>query len=153
MTAYIAACPVYHSNGMGMTNGGVLASLIDCHTGAAIAWRGWEKKMSSIGIGVGCGDCKDGSHGTVNSPFLTSSLEIKYRRPTPYNLDALIVAEVVHMTEVLAVVKCKVISGGQVTVLTEAKWRRPSKAQWGRTKDKLASIQNNVHEYESHLNF
>ena len=153
VTAYIAACPVYHSNGMGMTNGGVLASLIDCHTGAAIAWRGWEKKMSSVGIGVGCGDCKDGSHGTVNSPFLTSSLEIKYRRPTPYNLDALIVAEVVHMTEVLAVVKCKVISGGQVTVLAEAKWRRPSKAQWSRTKDKLASIQNNVHEYETHLNF
>ena len=151
VTAYIAACPVYHSNGMGMTNGGVLASLIDCHTGAAIAWRGWEKKMSGIGIGVACGDCKDGSHGCLNGPFLTSSLELKYRRPTPYNLDAVIVAEVVHMTEVAAVVKCRVISGGEVTVVGEAKWRRPTKKQWGRTKEKLAAIQQNVHEHEAQM--
>lgn len=149
VTAYIAACPVYHSNGMGMTNGGVLASLIDCHTGAAIAWRGWEKKMSAAGIGVACGDCGDGSHGCVDAPFLTSSLELKYRRPTPYNLDAVMVAEVVHMTEAAAVVSCRVISGGEVTVVAEAKWRRPTKKQWRRTKEKLAAVQRNVHAHEN----
>ena len=54
-------------------------------------------------------------------------------------------------TEVAAVVKCRVISGGEVTVVGEAKWRRPTKKQWGRTKEKLAAIQQNVHEHEAQM--
>jgi acyl-coenzyme A thioesterase PaaI-like protein len=58
-----------HDNGFGFVNGGIIATLLDCHGAAAVLWevaqRGWN---DPTGRPV---------------PFLTASFEVTFRRPTP----------------------------------------------------------------------
>jgi acyl-coenzyme A thioesterase PaaI-like protein len=58
-----------HDNGFGFVNGGIIATLLDCHGAAAVmsevVSRGWT-----------------GPDGTP-APFVTASFEVKFRRPTP----------------------------------------------------------------------
>jgi acyl-coenzyme A thioesterase PaaI-like protein len=58
-----------HDNGYGFVNGGIIATLLDCHGAAAVMWevaqRGWN---DPTGRPV---------------PFLTASFEVTFRRPTP----------------------------------------------------------------------
>ncbi len=58
-----------HDNGFGFVNGGIIATLLDCHGAAAVMWevaqRGWN---DPTGRPV---------------PFLTASFEVTFRRPTP----------------------------------------------------------------------
>jgi acyl-coenzyme A thioesterase PaaI-like protein len=58
-----------HDNGFGFVNGGIIATVLDCHGAAAVMWevaqRGW---IDPTGRPV---------------PFLTASFEVTFHRPTP----------------------------------------------------------------------
>jgi acyl-coenzyme A thioesterase PaaI-like protein len=58
-----------HDNGFGFVNGGIIATLLDCHGAAAVLWevaqRGW---IDPTGRPM---------------PFVTASFEVTFRRPTP----------------------------------------------------------------------
>jgi acyl-coenzyme A thioesterase PaaI-like protein len=58
-----------HDNGFGFLNGGIIATVLDCHGAAAVMWevaqRGWQDA--------------DGSP----VPFVTASFDVTFRRPTP----------------------------------------------------------------------
>jgi len=58
-----------HDNGFGFVNGGIIATVLDCHGAAAVMWevaqQGWT---DSTGRPV---------------PFVTASFEVTFRRPAP----------------------------------------------------------------------
>src|SRR6056300_810833 len=56
----------HHSNGMGTLNGGVIATLLDCHSGAAVFVASSQSWNSPAEF----------------EPWVTSGLEIRYRLPT-----------------------------------------------------------------------
>lgn len=57
-----------HGNGAGYLNGGITATLIDCHSAAAVYFtayqRGWIEQPGSM-------------------PYVTAGLEVAYVRPVP----------------------------------------------------------------------
>jgi acyl-coenzyme A thioesterase PaaI-like protein len=58
-----------HDNGFGFLNGGIIATVLDCHGAAAVMWevakRGWR------------------APGGAHAPFVTASFDVKFHRPTP----------------------------------------------------------------------
>src|SRR4051812_15859684 len=58
-----------HDNGVGFLNGGIITTLLDCHSAAAVmeeaAGRGWE------------------ALGGAAPPYVTAGLDVRYLRPSP----------------------------------------------------------------------
>ncbi len=58
-----------HDNGVGFLNGGIIATLLDCHTAAAVlneaALNGWDAPPGSP------------------IPFVTAGIDVRYLRPSP----------------------------------------------------------------------
>jgi acyl-coenzyme A thioesterase PaaI-like protein len=84
-----------------VVNGGVIATLIDCHavcTAMADAYR-------QAGRGVGEGKPID---------YVTGGLEVRYRRPTPMDAIVTVEARVVAATARKTVLECTLSAGGEV---------------------------------------
>ena len=56
-----------HDNGLGFLNGGIIATLLDCHSAAAM-----------VLTAAGCGLVPDGT-----LPYVTAGIEVRYLRPSP----------------------------------------------------------------------
>ena len=58
-----------HDNGFGFLNGGIITTVLDCHTAAVVMWeadqRGWQAEQGAP------------------VPFITVGLEVKFLRSTP----------------------------------------------------------------------
>jgi acyl-coenzyme A thioesterase PaaI-like protein len=58
-----------HDNGFGFVNGGIIATVLDCHGAAAVMWevakRGWKTPTGAP------------------TPFITAAFDVKFHRPTP----------------------------------------------------------------------
>ena len=58
-----------HDNGFGFVNGGIIATVLDCHGAAAVMWeaakRGWKTSTGAP------------------APFITAAFDVKFHRPTP----------------------------------------------------------------------
>lgn len=106
-----AVC-IWHSqdkyNGwQGILNGGVLATLIDCHsmcTAMAAAYRAEEREINSEPI----------------YHYATASLNIKYLKPTSNDHPIEIRATIKEMKGKKAIVQCKVYSNGVNSAVAEA---------------------------------
>jgi acyl-coenzyme A thioesterase PaaI-like protein len=96
----------YHIAIPGWVNGGLLASLIDCHgtgTAAAAAYRAEGREMDTLPA----------------HRFVTGSLRVDYLRPTPLGPELLLRGQVRSVTERKVVVEITVSVGGEVTVRGE----------------------------------
>ena len=91
-----------HDNGLGFLNGGIICTILDCHSAAAVLWeadkRGW-------GPGPGAA-----------LAYVTAGLDVQYLRPCP--LDAPITLQA-RLTEV---------SEPQMTAHVEASWDGKTRA-------------------------
>lgn len=84
-------------------NGGIIATLIDCHAVCtAIAYASRLEGRSEAG----------------DAHFATGSLDIRYRRPAAIDQPAFVHAKITGVTERTTVLACTVASGG--TVCAEA---------------------------------
>jgi acyl-coenzyme A thioesterase PaaI-like protein len=85
-----------HDNGLGYLNGGIIATVLDCHSGAAVFHeadaRGWH---SLVGTGF---------------PYVTAGLDLRYLRPAPLRETCELEAVVVSADE------------SQMTVDVELRW-------------------------------
>lgn len=95
-----------HSNGMGSLNGGVIATLLDCHSGAAVFLA----------------SAQDSDSGTEFQPWVTSGLELRYRLPTflegPSTLRAVIDSRDAKVMTVSATLSYD----GKVRVQAQSRW-------------------------------
>lgn len=87
----------------GFVNGGILGTLIDCHSN----WTGIAALLRHSG--------SDEAPSTV-----TSELSIRYRRPTPSNRPIRLVGRAVEIDDRRVVVETTVESGGEVTATGRA---------------------------------
>lgn len=108
-----------HDNGGGYLNGGIIATLLDCHGAAAVLLeahrRGWRP---AEGTGLA---------------FVTAGLDVRYRRPTPLREPVALTAELLAVDEPEMTVRARVLDGaGKECATGTAVWKRwrarPAKA-------------------------
>ncbi len=91
----------YHMAIPGYVYGGLIASLIDCHstgTAAAAVYRAENRKM--------------GSQPPLR--FVTASLHVDYKKPTPIGVPLEIRGEIADISEKKVVVKTRVLAEGRI---------------------------------------
>jgi acyl-coenzyme A thioesterase PaaI-like protein len=93
----------YHMAIPGYVNGGILASLIDCHgtgTAAAAAYRAEGREMGSW----------------PPHRFVTASLHVEYLRPTPLGVELVIQGRIRSVSRRKVVVEATISAHGEPTV-------------------------------------
>ena len=97
-----------HSNGMGSLNGGVIATLLDCHSGAAVFLNSARASETS----------------TTFRPWVTTGLELRYRLPTFLDGPSDLWATVLTADDAVMTVKATLSYEGKVRVQAESRWVR-----------------------------
>ena len=97
-----------HSNGMGSMNGGVIATLLDCHSGAAVFLTSARSSETS----------------TTFRPWVTTGLELRYRLPTFLDEPSDLWATVLTGDDSVMTVKATLSFQGKVRVQAESRWVR-----------------------------
>ena len=99
-----------HDNGTGFLNGGIIATLLDCHSAAAVCWeadqRGWKP----------FGDAPLG--------YVTAGLDVRYRRPAPLHEAVELRATIVAATEDEMTSAVELWWDGKVRAEASALWKR-----------------------------
>ena len=96
----------YHIAIPGWVNGGLLASLVDCHgtgTAAAAAYRAEGREMDTLPA----------------HRFVTASLKVEYLRPTPLGPELLLRGRVRSVSGRKVVVDIDLLVGNEITVRGE----------------------------------
>ena len=96
----------YHMAIPGFVNGGLLASLVDCHatgTAAGAAYRAEGREMDTL----------------PPHRFVTASLRVDYLRPTPLGPELLVQGRVKSISGRKVIVEVTVSAGAEVTVRGE----------------------------------
>ena len=100
-------------------NGGMIATIIDCHGICMAIAAAYKREGREIGTGE-------------KIWYVTGSLYINYRKPTPIDAVVTLRANIIEMTERKTVVSCSLIANGEecangevVTVRVPLEWMEP----------------------------
>jgi acyl-coenzyme A thioesterase PaaI-like protein len=108
VTARFTSSPA-HENGMGMLCGGIIATVLDCHSAAAMMLeahgRGWLPRGDS----------------TV--PYVTAGLNVQYLRPMPITEVSEVRAAVVSADDTQMTVDVELLWDGKVRSRATALWK------------------------------
>lgn len=96
----------HHSNGMGSLNGGVIATLLDCHSGAAVFLASAQESET----------------GTEFQPWVTSGLELRYRLPTFLDGPSTLRAAIESRDAGVMLVRATLSYDDKVRVQAESRW-------------------------------
>jgi acyl-coenzyme A thioesterase PaaI-like protein len=98
--------PATHENGYGIANGGIITTLLDCHTGAVLVH---EIK---------------GYDWAEHPPFLTFHLDVSLQRPTPIESPLRIVGRLEERRSTELIVAAEMLDdAGTATARMRAGWR------------------------------
>lgn len=95
-----------HSNGMGTLNGGIIATLLDCHSGAAVL-------LDSAS-----------DFGELVELWVTAGLELRYRLPTYLENPCELRAHIVERSDSSMRVAATLAYEGKTRVQAESRWAR-----------------------------
>jgi acyl-coenzyme A thioesterase PaaI-like protein len=99
-----------HDNGLGYLNGGIAATVLDCHSAAAVmvesARRGWTVA------------------GGPPLQYVTAGLDVRYLRPTPLREPLELRAQVVEAAETQMTVEVEIVWDGKPRAAASALWKR-----------------------------
>ena len=99
-----------HDNGLGFLNGGIIATLLDCHTAAGVlneaSLRGWDAPPGAL------------------LPFVTAGIDIRYLRPSPLHSAVALRAFVVKSTEAEIVCDAELRYDDKTRATGHAVWKR-----------------------------
>ena len=93
-----------HTNGMGSLNGGIIATLLDCHSGAAVL----SQSAQATGI--------------LTELWVTAGLELRYRLPTFLDMPVELHAVITERSENSMWVKASLSYDGKTRVQAESRW-------------------------------
>ena len=93
-----------HSNGMGSLNGGIIATILDCHSGAAVLLEA------------------AGDAGELTQLWVTAGLELRYRLPTFLDHPCELNARITERTESSMLVSATLTSDGKTRVQAQSRW-------------------------------
>ena len=99
-----------HDNGLGFLNGGIISTVLDCHTAAAVLHeadlRGW-KPFEGLPLS-----------------YVTAGLDVRYLRPSPLREECELVARVVEADESRMLAVAELVHDGKVRASATAEWKR-----------------------------
>jgi acyl-coenzyme A thioesterase PaaI-like protein len=99
-----------HDNGGGFLNGGIIATLLDCHSAAAVHHTAYAHGWRAA----------DGSA----LSYVTAGLDVRYRRPAPLREAVTLVAETTDASEDAITAQVRLEWDGKVRAEAEALWKR-----------------------------
>lgn len=99
-----------HDNGLGFLNGGIIATVLDCHSAAAVTHeaytRGWPPLPGA------------------DLPYVTAGLDVRYLRPAPLGEQVSLVAEVSEASEDAISAEVRLEWDGKPRASARAVWKR-----------------------------
>jgi acyl-coenzyme A thioesterase PaaI-like protein len=99
-----------HDNGVGFLNGGIIATVLDCHTAAAVlneaALQGFQAAPGAL------------------LPFVTAGIDVRYLRPSPLDSPVELSAVVVKSSEAEIICDAELRYDGKVRASGHAVWKR-----------------------------
>jgi acyl-coenzyme A thioesterase PaaI-like protein len=99
-----------HDNGLGYLNGGIIATLLDCHSAAAVLLEAEANGWRAL-------------PGTV-MPFVTAGLDVRFLRPAPLYGAVELRAAVLRASEQEITVDVQLVADGKTRASALASWRR-----------------------------
>jgi acyl-coenzyme A thioesterase PaaI-like protein len=98
-----------HDNGLGFLNGGIICTVLDCHSATPVLLAAQRMGLTSDSVPL---------------PFVTAGLDVSYLRPTPLALMCRLHAEVTSTGDSMMEVKVELESEGKVRAVAHATWKR-----------------------------
>ena len=98
-----------HDNGLGFLNGGIICTIMDCHSATPML-------LEAERLGLLSGD--------TPLPFVTAGLDVRYLRPTPLHETSHLRAEVTHADESAMTVQVELVWDDKVRAAGTAVWKR-----------------------------
>lgn len=99
-----------HDNGLGFLNGGIISTVLDCHSAAAVMWeadqRGWAP------------------HTGAALPYVTAGLDVRFLRPSPLTEPVELVARVSRASESEIHCDVELVWDGKTRAAATAVWKR-----------------------------
>lgn len=99
-----------HDNGLGFLNGGIIATLLDCHSGATVFdeadRRGWH------------------AEGEIPYPFVTAGLDVRYLRPAPLTEPVELRGVIASADESVVIADVQLLWDGKVRAEATTMWKR-----------------------------
>lgn len=99
-----------HDNGLGFLNGGIIATVLDCHSAAAVTHRAHQEGWPPLG--------------ELPLPYVTAGLDVRYLRPTPREEPVRLVAEILAADEGTIDSQVRLEWDGKVRAEANARWKR-----------------------------
>ncbi len=99
-----------HDNGVGFLNGGIIATLLDCHSAAAVVLESRRQGWEALGGAL--------------LPFVTAGIEVRYLRPSPLHAPVELWAAVSQASEAEVTVDVELRYEEKVRAAATATWRR-----------------------------
>lgn len=99
-----------HDNGLGFLNGGIIATVLDCHTAAGVlneaSVQGWEAAPGAL------------------FPFVTAGIDVRYQRPSPLDSAVELRAFVIKSSEAEIVCNAELLYADKTRATGRAVWKR-----------------------------
>lgn len=99
-----------HDNGLGYLNGGIIATVLDCHSAAAVIneadLRGWT------------------AEGGAALPYVTAGLDVRYLRPAPLGEPSELRAVITSADPDVMTVEVELVWDGKPRSAASALWKR-----------------------------
>lgn len=99
-----------HDNGAGFLNGGIIATVLDCHSGAAVTHTAFEHGWEPLGGAL--------------LPFVTAGIDVRYRRPAPLRDTVSLRATIASADEARITAEVVLEHDGKVRAEATALWKR-----------------------------
>lgn len=99
-----------HDNGTGFLNGGIIGTVLDCHSAAAVVDTAHQHGWRALGDAA--------------LPFLTAGLDVRYRRPAPLREPVTLGAEISAASETEITAHVWLEHDGKMRAEAEALWKR-----------------------------
>ena len=97
-----------HDNGFGFLNGGIISTLLDCHTAAVVIGEATER----------------GWFIPDPSPYATAGIDVRFLRPTPLVASLELWAKAESMGERESIILGELRHGDKVRATVRAIWKR-----------------------------
>lgn len=99
-----------HDNGLGYLNGGIISTVLDCHSAAAVTLaaerHGWPALPGAA------------------LPYVTAGLDVRYLRPSPLHETVELHASVTDASEAEMAAEVRLLWDGKVRAEATAHWKR-----------------------------
>ena len=99
-----------HDNGFGFLNGGIISTLLDCHSAAAVVHEASVRGYEAIGAAA--------------LPYVTAGLDVRFLRPSPLTEPVVLVARVGQVSEAEIHCDVELVWDGKPRAAATAVWKR-----------------------------